>query len=324
MKITMREAIRAAIDEEMEKDTNIILMGEEVGQYNGAYKVSQGLLDKYTDKRILDTPITEEGFAGIGIGAAMAGLRPIVEFMTFNFSIQAMDQIINNAAKMLYMSGGQLKVPIVFRGPNGPAEFLGSQHSQALQTFFFHTPGLKVMAPSTPEDAKGMLKTAIRDDNPVIFLEGEMMYSWEGEVPENEYLIPFGKAIKRTEGSDITIISYSKPMKTVLETNEKLKELNINAEIIDLRSLRPLDEETIYESVKKTNRVVIVDESWPNASVASHIGWLIHKNVFDYLDAPVELVTSEDVPMPYNHKLELHAQPNVEKILNAVKKVMYI
>jgi pyruvate dehydrogenase E1 component beta subunit len=324
MKITMREAIRAAIDEEMEKDTNIILMGEEVGQYNGAYKVSQGLLDKYTDKRILDTPITEEGFAGIGIGAAMAGLRPIVEFMTFNFSIQAMDQIINNAAKMLYMSGGQLKVPIVFRGPNGPAEFLGSQHSQALQTFFFHTPGLKVMAPSTPEDAKGMLKTAIRDDNPVIFLEGEMMYSWEGEVPENEYLIPFGKAIKRTEGSDITIISYSKPMKTVLETNEKLKELNINAEIIDLRSLRPLDEETIYESVKKTNRVVIVDESWPNASVSSHIGWLIHKNVFDYLDAPVELVTSEDVPMPYNHKLELHAQPTVEKILNAVKKVMYI
>lgn len=324
MKITMREAIRAAIDEEMEKDTNIILMGEEVGQYNGAYKVSQGLLDKYTDKRILDTPITEEGFAGIGIGAAMAGLRPIVEFMTFNFSIQAMDQIINNAAKMLYMSGGQLKVPIVFRGPNGPAEFLGSQHSQALQTFFFHTPGLKVMAPSTPEDAKGMLKTAIRDDNPVIFLEGEMMYSWEGEVPENEYLIPFGKALKRTEGSDITIISYSKPMKTVLETNEKLKELNINAEIIDLRSLRPLDEETIYESVKKTNRVVIVDESWPNASVASHIGWLIHKNVFDYLDAPVELVTSEDVPMPYNHKLELHAQPTVEKILNAVKKVMYI
>lgn len=323
-KITIREALKQAMDEEMERDNNILLMGEEVAKYNGAYKVSQGMLEKFGDKRVRDTPITEEGFAGIGIGAAMAGLRPIVEFMTFNFAIQAMDQIINNAAKMLYMSGGKFKVPIVFRGPNGPAEYLSSQHSQAAQTFFAHVPGLKVVAPSTPRDAKGLLKTAIRDDNPVIFLESELMYSWEGDVEEGEILIPFGEANILKEGSDVTLISYSKPMKILIQAAGELQNIGINAEVIDLRSIRPLDEKTVYESVKKTNRVVIIDESWPFVSVASYLGWLISKNCFDYLDAPAEIVTSEDTPMPYNHRLEIFAQPSVEKIIDAVKKVMYL
>ncbi|WGS64981.1 pyruvate dehydrogenase complex E1 component subunit beta [Marinitoga aeolica] len=322
--ITMREALRQAMDEEMARDKNIILMGEEVAQYNGAYKVSQGLYDKYGEKRVIDTPITENGFAGVGIGAAMAGLRPIVEFMTFNFALQAFDQIVNNAAKMRYMSGGQFKVPVVFRGPNGPAEYLSSQHSQATQSFFAHVPGLKVVAPGTPYDAKGLLKSAIRDDNPVIFLESELMYSWEGEVLEEEYVIDIGKADVKKDGSDVTIISYSKPLKYAMESAEILEKEGINVEVIDIRSIRPLDEETILNSVKKTNRCVIVDESWPFVSVASHIGWLISHKAFDYLDAPVELVTSEDVPMPYNHKLELAAQPSVEKIIKAVKKVMYI
>jgi len=322
--ITMREAIRQAMDEEMSRDENVILMGEEVAQYNGAYKVSQGLYDKYGEERVIDTPITEGGFAGVGIGAAMAGLRPIVEFMTFNFALQAFDQIVNNAAKMRYMSGGQFKVPIVFRGPNGPAEYLASQHSQATQTFFAHVPGLKVVAPATPYDAKGLLKTAIRDDNPVIFLEGELMYSWEGEVPEEEYTIEFGKADIKRKGKDVTIITYSKPLKVVLESAKELEKDGIDAEVLDLRSIRPLDEEAILNSVKKTNRCVIVDESWPFVSVASHVGWLISNKAFDYLDAPVELVTSEDVPMPYNHKLELAAQPSVDKIIKAVKKVLYI
>ncbi|SHE83817.1 pyruvate dehydrogenase E1 component beta subunit [Marinitoga hydrogenitolerans DSM 16785] len=322
--ITMREAIRQAMDEEMSRDENIILMGEEVAQYNGAYKVSQGLYDKFGEKRVIDTPITESGFAGVGIGAAMAGLRPIVEFMTFNFALQAFDQIVNNAAKMRYMSGGQFKVPIVFRGPNGPAEYLASQHSQATQTFFAHVPGLKVVAPATPYDAKGLLKTAIRDDNPVIFLEGELMYSWEGEVPEEEYTIEFGKSDIKREGKDVTIITYSKPLKLVLESAKELEKDGIDVEVLDLRSIRPLDEETILNSVKKTNRCVIVDESWPFVSVASHVGWLISNKAFDYLDAPVELVTNEDVPMPYNHKLELAAQPSVDKIIKAVKKVLYI
>ncbi|KLO24385.1 pyruvate dehydrogenase complex E1 component subunit beta [Marinitoga sp. 1155] len=322
--ITMREAIRQAMDEEMSRDENVILMGEEVAQYNGAYKVSQGLYDKYGEERVIDTPITESGFAGVGIGAAMAGLRPIVEFMTFNFALQAFDQIVNNAAKMRYMSGGQFKVPIVFRGPNGPAEYLASQHSQATQTFFAHVPGLKVVAPATPYDAKGLLKTAIRDDNPVIFLEGELMYSWEGEVPEEEYTIEFGKADIKREGKDVTIITYSKPLKVVLESAKELEKDGIDVEVLDLRSIRPLDEETLLNSVKKTNRCVIVDESWPFVSVASHVGWLISNKTFDYLDAPVELVTNEDVPMPYNHKLELAAQPSVDKIIKAVKKVLYI
>ena len=322
--ITFREAIRQAIDEEMARDKDVILLGEEVGEYNGAYKVSQGLLDKYGAERVIDTPITEESFTGIGIGAAMAGLRPIVEWMTFNFSFQAIDQVINNAAKMRYMSGGQFEVPVVFRGPNGPAEALSSQHSQALQTFYTHVPGLKVISPATPYDAKGLLKSAIRDNNPVIFMEAELMYSWQGEVPTEEYTIPFGKADLKQEGNDVTIITYSKPLKIVMEAVKQLADIDIQADVVDLRSLRPLDEETIISSVQKTNRCVIVDESWPMVSVASHIGWLISNRCFDYLDAPPELVMSEDVPMPYNCNLELSAQPSVEKVIKAVRKVLYL
>lgn len=321
--ITFREAIRQAIDEEMARDERVFLIGEEVAQYNGAYKVSQGLLDKYGPKRVIDTPITEEGFTGLGIGAAMVGLRPIVEWMTFNFSLMAYDQVVNNAAKMRYMSGGQVQMPIVFRGPNGPAEYLGSQHSQALQSLFAHIPGLKVIAPATPYDAKGLLKTAIRDDNPVLFLEAELMYAWKGEVPAEEYLIPFGKAEVKRPGKDVTLITYAKPLRMVREAAAELAKAGIDAEIIDLRSIRPLDEATLYESVRKTNRCVVIDESWPFASVGSHVAWLISRNCFDLLDAPVELVSSEDVPMPYNHKLELSAQPNVAKVIAAVNKVLY-
>lgn len=321
--MTYREAVRAALDEEMERDERVILLGEEVAQYNGAYKVSQGLFDKYGEKRVIDTPITEEGFTGIGIGAALGGLRPVVEWMTFNFSLQALDQVYNNAAKMRYMSGGQFAVPIVFRGPNGPAEYLAAQHSQALQSIYAHCPGLKVVAPSTPADAKGLLKTAIRDDNPVVMLEGELMYAWKGEVPSGERLVPFGKAAVVREGADVTIVSFSKPMAAVHRAAELLIAEGISAEVIDLRSIRPLDRETLFASVKKTNRCIVVDEAWPFASVGSHVAFEISHNCFDFLDAPVELITSEDVPMPYNHTLELAVQPSVEKIVHAVKKVSY-
>ncbi len=322
--ITYREAIRQAIDEEMARDENVFLIGEEVAQYDGAYKVSQGLLDKYGERRVVDTPITEEGFTGVGIGAAMLGLRPIVEWMTFNFSLMAYDQVVSNAAKLRYMSGGQIKLPIVFRGPNGPAEYLAAQHSQALQSIYAHIPGLKVISPATPYDAKGLLKTAIRDDNPVLFFEGELMYAWKGEVPEEEYLIPFGQADVKRAGRDLTLITYSKPLRLALAAAEELAKTGIDTEVIDLRSIRPLDEKTLYESVNKTNRCVVIDEAWPFASVGSHLAWLISKNCFDLLDAPVELVASEDIPMPYNHKLELAAQPSVEKILAAAKKVLYL
>jgi pyruvate dehydrogenase E1 component beta subunit len=321
--ITFREALRAAIDEEMARDDSVLLLGEEVGQYNGAYKVSQGLLEKYGPERVIDTPISEEGFTGIGIGAAMAGLRPIVEWMTFNFSLQALDQIFSNASKMRYMSGGQFSVPIVFRGPNGPAEYLGSQHSQALQSIYAHVPGLKVVAPSTPADAKGLLKASIRDDNPVIFLEAELMYSWKGEVPEGELVIPLGAADVKRPGNDVTLIGFSKPLRMMLETAELLAAQGIDAEVVDLRSIRPLDEQAIYASVRKTNRCVVVDEAWPFASVGSHVAWLVSRNCFDDLDAAVELVSAEDVPLPYNHSLELAAQPSVEKIVDAVKRVFY-
>jgi pyruvate dehydrogenase E1 component beta subunit len=307
----------------MARDDSVILLGEEVGQYNGAYKVSQGLLEKYGPERVIDTPISEEGFTGIGIGAAMAGLRPVVEWMTFNFSLQAVDQIVSNAAKMRYMSGGQFAVPIVFRGPNGPAEFLGAQHSQALQSLYAHFPGLKVVAPSTPADGKGLLKAAIRDDNPVLFLESEMMYGLKGEVPEGEHIVPLGLADVKRPGKDVTIVTYSKPVRMVLEAADALAAEGIDAEIIDLRSLRPLDERSIYESVARTNRCVIVDESMPFASVGSHVAWLVSRNCFDELDAAVELVSGEDVPMPYNHGLELAALPSVEKIVAAVKKALY-
>ncbi|MFI5369690.1 MAG: pyruvate dehydrogenase complex E1 component subunit beta [Spirochaetia bacterium] len=321
--ITFREALRAAMDEEMERDDAVILMGEEVGQYNGAYKISQGLLEKYGPERVIDTPISEEGFTGIGIGAAMAGLRPIVEWMTLNFSLQAMDQIISNAAKMRYMSGGQFSVPVVFRGPNGPAEYLGAQHSQALQSIYAHFPGLKVVAPSTPADGKGLLKASIRDDNPVLFLESEMMYGLKGEVPDGEHLVPLGVAEVKRPGKDVTIVSFSKPVRMVLDAAEALAAQGIEAEVVDLRTIRPLDERTIYDSVMKTNRCVVVDEAWPFASVGSHVAWLVSRNCFDDLDAAVELVSSEDVPMPYNHSLELAAQPSVAKIIEAVKRVMY-
>jgi len=322
--ITCREALRAAIDEEMARDDSVILMGEEVGAYNGAYKVSQGLLDTYGPERVIDTPISEEGFTGIGIGAAMAGLRPIVEWMTFNFALQAIDQVVNNAAKMRYMSGGQFRVPIVFRGPNGPAEYLGSQHSQALQSLFAHVPGLKVVAPGTPADAKGLLKSSIRDDNPVLFLEAEMMYGWKGEVPDGEHLVPLGAAEVKRQGRDVTIVAFSKPLKLALDAAEALAGLGIEAEVVDLRTIRPLDEAAIYESVTKTSRCVVVDEAWPFASVGSHVAWLVSHHCFDELDAPVELVAGEDVPMPYNHSLELAAQPSVQKIVEAVKRTAYM
>ncbi len=321
--VTFREALRAALDEEMARDDSVILIGEEVGQYNGAYKVSQGLLEKYGPERVMDTPISEEGFTGIGIGAAIAWLRPVVEWMTLNFSLQAMDQVISNAAKMRYMSGGQFSVPIVFRGPNGPAEFLGAQHSQALQSLFAHFPGLKVVAPSTPADGKGLLKASIRDDNPVLFLESEMMYGLKGEVPEGEHVVPLGVADIKRPGKDVTIVTYSKPVRMVLEAAESLAGEGIDAEVVDLRSLRPLDERTLYDSVMRTNRCVVVDESMPFASVGSHIAWLVSRNCFDDLDASVELVSGEDVPMPYNHALELAAQPSIEKIVSAVKRVLY-
>ncbi len=321
--ISIREALRQAMDEEMERDPNVLLMGEEVAEYNGAYKVSRGLWDKYGDRRVKDTPITEEGFAGIGIGAALAGLRPIVEFMTFNFAIQALDQIYNNAAKMMYMSGGQFKVPIVFRGPNGPAEYLGSQHSQAMASVFAHCPGLKVIAPATAYDTKGLMKSAIRDNNPVIMLEGELMYSWEDDVPDREYTIPIGEADIKKAGDHVTLIVFGKPLRVTLEAAKKLEAQGISAEVLDLRSVRPLDEAAIVQSVEKTGRCVVIDESWPTCSVGSHVAWVVSNKCFDLLDAPVELVSSIDVPMPYNHSLELAIQPSVDKIAKAAKSVLY-
>lgn len=312
------------MDEEMARDDAVILMGEEVGQYNGAYKISQGLLEKYGPERVIDTPISEEGFTGIGIGAAMAGLRPIVEWMTLNFSLQAVDQIVSNAAKMRYMSGGQFTVPVVFRGPNGPAEYLGAQHSQALQSIYAHFPGLKVVAPSTPADGKGLLKASIRDDNPVLFLESEMMYGVKGEVPDGEHLVPLGVAEVKRPGKDVTVVSFSKPVRMVLEAAEALATQGIDVEVVDLRTIRPLDEKTIYDSVVKTSRCVVVDEACPFASVGSHVAWLVSRTCFDDLDAAVELVSSEDVPMPYNHSLELAAQPSVAKIIEAVRRVLYV
>jgi pyruvate dehydrogenase E1 component beta subunit len=260
----------------------------------------------------------------MGVGAAMVGLRPIIEWMTVNFALMAYDQVVSNVSKTRYMSGGQFEFPVVMRGPNGPAEYLGAQHSQALQTIFAHVPGLKVVSPSTPYDAKGLLKTSIRDNNPVVFLEGELMYAWKGEVPEEEYLIPLGKADVKREGSDLTLVSYGKPMRVTLEAAEKLASMGLEAEVVDPRSIRPLDEETVYASVRKTHRCVIVEESWPFASVGAHVAWLISRNAFDYLDAPVEMVASADVPMPYNHRLELAAQPQRDTIVEAAKRVLYM
>lgn len=321
--ITMREALNQAMREEMARDPRVFLMGEEVGAYNGAYKVSQGLLKEFGAKRVIDTPIAEEGFAGAGIGAALAGLRPIVEMMTWNFAYLAFDQIVNNAAKVRYMSGGQLSCPIVFRGPNGAAHQLGAQHSQATEAFWCHVPGLKVVAPATPKDAKGLLKSAIRDDNPVIVLESEVLYGIKGEVPDEEYLTPIGEAEVRRAGADVTIIGWSRMLHFALEAAGNLAQEGIEAEVIDLRSLRPLDVPTIIRSVQKTNRVVIVQEGWRYCGVAAEVAQVINEEAFDSLDAPVLRITGADVPMPYSKDLEKAAMPGKQQIVDGAKQVLY-
>lgn len=323
--MTVREALRDAMAEEMRRDETVFLMGEEVAEYNGAYKVSQGLLDMFGPKRVVDTPITEHGFAGLGVGAAFGGLRPIVEFMTFNFSMQAMDQIINSAAKTLYMSGGQMGCPIVFRGPNGAASRVGAQHSHCFASLYAHCPGLKVISPYSAGDAKALLKAAIRDPNPVIFLENELLYghSFDDVSEDPDYVLPIGKALVRREGKDVTITAFSIMVGKALEAADILAEQGIEAEVIDLRTLRPLDEETIIRSVMKTNRIVSIEESWPFAGIGSEIAALVMEHAFDYLDAPVVRVTGEDVPMPYAANLERLALPQVENIVEAVKTVCY-
>ena len=321
--MSYRDALNRALDEEMARDPKVFLMGEEVAEYDGAYKVSKGLLAKYGARRVIDTPITELGFTGIGVGAAQVGLRPVIEWMTHNFALLALDQVVNNAAKMRYMTGGRFSMPVVFRGPNGPAEYLASQHSQSFASYWTHIPGLKVIAPATPSDAYGLLKSAIRDDDPVVVLESEMLYGTTGEVADAEFLVPIGEASVARPGTDITIVTFSKPLRTCLESAVALEALGISAEVIDLRSIRPLDMDTVRESVSRTNRALVVDEAWPAASVGSHVAWLISRDCFDILDAPVELVCSEDVPMPYNHALELSAQPSVPKIVAAVKRALY-
>jgi pyruvate dehydrogenase E1 component beta subunit len=320
----MREALRDAMAEEMRRDPDVFLMGEEVAQYQGAYKISQGLLDEFGAKRVIDTPITEQGFAGVGVGAGMAGLKPIVEFMTWNFAMQAIDQIINSAAKTLYMSGGQLGCPIVFRGPNGAAARVAAQHSQCYSAWYAHIPGLKVVAPSNPADAKGLLKAAIRDPNPVLVLENEILYGASGPVPKGEWVVQIGKARIARAGSHVTIVSFARGMVYALEAAEQLAKDGIDAEVIDLRSLRPLDLETILESVKKTNRLVTVEEAWPVCSVGSEICAQVAIQAFDYLDAPPAKVSGADVPMPYAANLERLALPNAQRVIEAVKSVLYV
>jgi len=324
--ITMREAIRDTIAEEMRKDKKVFILGEEVAEYQGAYKVTQGLLEEFGEKRVIDTPISEQGFTGLAVGAAFKGLTPIVEFMTFNFSMQAIDQIINSAAKTLYMSGGQINCPIVFRGPNGAAAQVAAQHSQDFSSWYAQVPGLKVLAPSTPLNAKGLLRSAIRDPNPVIFLENEILYGLKGEVSsDNDFTIPFGKANIAKAGSDTTIVTYSIMLQKSLEAAKILKnEFDLDIEVIDLQSLRPLDSETVINSVKKTNRIVTVEESWPVASIGSEVVNIIQKNAFDYLDAPIIKVNSADVPMPYSSSLEKLYLPQIDDIVKAVKEVNYI
>jgi pyruvate dehydrogenase E1 component subunit beta len=322
--LTYRDALNQALREEMERDEDVFLMGEEVGVYQGAYKVSRGLLEAFGPKRVVDTPIAELGFAGIGVGAATVGLRPVIEFMTFNFALLAIDQIVNSAAKMLSMSGGQISVPIVFRGPSGAALQLGAQHSQAFESWYGHIPGLKVVAPSTPADAKGLLKSAVRDNNPVVVLEGEMLYNMKGEVPDGEHLVPIGVADIKRPGSDVTIVCHSKTVGPALKAADALeKDGGISAEVIDLRSIRPLDTETVVQSVIKTNRCVVVEEGWPLYGVGAQIVDVIQRDAFDHLDAPVLRVTGADVPMPYNKQLEKAAKPSPEQVAAAVKQVTY-
>lgn len=324
--LTFRDALNQALREEMERDDRIFLMGEEVGQYHGAYKVTQGLMDMFGEERVLDSPITENSFVGLGVGAAHVGMRPVIEVMTFNFSILALDQIINNAAKFRYMSGGQLEVPIVIRGPSGAGGALASQHSQALEAQYVHIPGLKVVMPSTPKDAKGLLKSAIRDPDPVIFMESEILYNMKGEVPEEEYLLPLGESEVKREGSDITIVTYGRMLThAVLPAVERLEgEEGISVEVIDPRTLRPLDLDPILKSVQKTNRMVLVEESWPQASVGAWICEQVYAKAFDYLDAPIGRVSHLDVPMPYAKNLEAEVIPSPETVVEAVKKACYV
>ena len=321
--LQFREALREAMNEEMRRDERVFLLGEEVAEYNGAYKVSQGMLDEFGPKRVIDTPIAELGFAGIAVGASMNGLRPIVEFMTWNFAILAADQIINSAAKMLQMSGGQYHCPIVFRGGNGQAGQLAATHSQSFEAFYAHVPGLKVITPSNPADAKGLLKAAIRDEDPVVFLESEKMYGDKGEVPEGEYIIPIGVADIKRKGSDVTIVSFGKIIKVAYEAAEILAKENIHVEIIDLRTIRPIDYNCVVESVKKTNRCIILEESWPLASISSEISYHLQRYAFDYLDAPVMRVTQTDTPFAFSPTLIDEALPNVSRLIDSVKTTLY-
>jgi pyruvate dehydrogenase E1 component subunit beta len=327
--ISYREALNQAMREEMERDENVFIMGEEVGHYNGAYKVTQGLLQRFSERRVIDAPIAEMGFSGVGIGAAMVGLRPIVEFMTFNFSLVAIDQIVNNAAKIFQMSGGQFNVPIVFRGPGGPAVQVSSQHSQSLESFYAHVPGLKVVMPSTAYDAKGLLKAAIRDDNPVVFIEGETLYNTTWEVPETrdggaEHLIGLGQADVKREGKDLTLIAWSKMVWTCLDAAKALEAEGIDCEVVDPRTLRPLDVETLAASVRKTGRCVIVEVGWPMAGYGAEVAYQMQRLCMDSLDAPIERVTSDDVPMPYAKNLEDEVQPQVKDVVAAVRRALYL
>jgi pyruvate dehydrogenase E1 component subunit beta len=322
--LTYRDALNQALREEMQRDPNVFLMGEEVGVYQGAYKVSRGLLEEFGPTRVVDTPIAELGFAGIGVGAAMTGLRPVVEFMTWNFAVLALDQIVNSAAKMLYMSGGQVPMPIVFRGPNGAALQLAGQHSTAWESWLAHIPGLKVVAPATPADAKGLLKSAIRDNNPVIVLEGEMLYNTKGDVPDGEHVIPIGQAEVKREGADVTLVCHSKTVGLTLKAADQLAEQRVSAEVLDLRSLRPLDEAAIIASVTKTHRAVVVEEGWPLAGIGAQIVDIIQREAFDELDGPVLRVTQADVPMPYNKHLERAAKPSPERVVAAARAALYL
>ena len=322
--VQFREALNEAMSEEMRRDSNIFLMGEEVAEYNGAYKVSKGMLDEFGDNRVIDTPISEAGFAGIGVGSSMNGLRPIIEFMTFNFSLVAIDQIINNAAKMYQMSGGQFNIPIVFRGPTGSAGQLAATHSQSFDSWYANCPGLKVIVPSNPYDAKGLLKSAIRDDDPVIFMESEQMYGDIGEVPESEYLLPIGKSSIVRRGTDVTVVSFGKIINIVKNILPKLESQGISVELIDLRTIRPIDYDSIIDSVKQTSRLVVVEEAWPLGSISTEISHFIQKEIFDYLDAPIQRVTTADTPMAYSPTLVEEFLPSEDQIIEKIKQVLYI
>lgn len=321
--MTYRDALNAALREEMERDPDIFLMGEEVAEYDGAYKVSKGLLDVFGDDRVVDSPISELGFAGLGVGAAMAGLRPVIEFMTFNFSILALDQVINSAAKLRYMSGGQLSCPIVFRGPNGAALQLSAQHSQACETWYVHAPGVKVVTPATPADAKGLLKAAIRDNDPVAFMEGELLFNFKGEVPDDEdFVIPLGVADIKHEGSDVTIVTHGKTVHTALQAAAKLDKEGVSVEVVDLRTIRPLDIDTVLTSIRKTNRAVYLEEGWAFAGVGAQIVAMIQEEAFDWLDAPILRVSQADVPMPYAKNLEQLAKPSADRVIDACRRTL--